>query len=305
MILAAAANRRRRRADPLGAAASGSPGAPRVLAGAGAARPTCCARTSPTTRCTAPASVGGPMVWGISPEMPGTGLGALAHAMRHVARVGRPVGGSGAMPEALLASFVEHRRRAAHRRPASTAIVCDGERVGGVRSSTAPRSRARIVVSACDPQRTFLAWLAAPAGRPTSTRRTVARHAARTTATSRRSTPIVTAAPGRARRRRTPSASTPIDRADARRDRPRLPPDAAAGGCSIAPGCSSTCRRCSTRRWRPDHPGRHVLQPRGAAHAVPPHRRMAGFRRTAPLARAVRRPLRDRASSTRSSSAGR
>ena len=51
------------------------------------------------------AAVVGPMVWGVSPELPGTGLGALSHAMRHVARVGRPVGGSGAMPEAVLAAF--------------------------------------------------------------------------------------------------------------------------------------------------------------------------------------------------------
>src|SRR5215207_10112238 len=53
----------------------------------------------------ATAAVTGPMVWGISPHMPGTGLGAMTHAMRHVGRVGRPIGGSGAMPEAVLAAF--------------------------------------------------------------------------------------------------------------------------------------------------------------------------------------------------------
>ena len=45
------------------------------------------------------------MVWGISPETPGSGLGALTHAMRHVGTVGRPVGGSGQVPDTLLAAF--------------------------------------------------------------------------------------------------------------------------------------------------------------------------------------------------------
>ena len=45
------------------------------------------------------------MVWGISPEFKGSGLGALTHAIRHVARLGRPVGGSGRVPETLLTAF--------------------------------------------------------------------------------------------------------------------------------------------------------------------------------------------------------
>ena len=52
-----------------------------------------------------PAMVTGPMVWGVSPELAGTGLGALTYAMRHVARVGRPVGGSGMVPESLRRAF--------------------------------------------------------------------------------------------------------------------------------------------------------------------------------------------------------
>ena len=88
-----------------------------------------------------PALVAGPMVWGISPEQPGTGLGALTYAMRHVARVGRPVGGSGALTEALRAGVRAPRRHAAHRRARSTAILCDGDRVRGrARSPTGPRS---------------------------------------------------------------------------------------------------------------------------------------------------------------------
>ena len=42
-----------------------------------------------------PALATGPVVWGVSPEAPGTGLGALSLAMRHASRIGRPVGGSG------------------------------------------------------------------------------------------------------------------------------------------------------------------------------------------------------------------
>ena len=61
-----------------------------------------------------PALVSGPMVWGVSPELPGTGLGALVYAMRHVARVGRPVGGSGSLTEALRAPS---RRTEASSRP--------------------------------------------------------------------------------------------------------------------------------------------------------------------------------------------
>ena len=55
-----------------------------------------------------PALVAGPLVWGVSPERPGTGLGALAYAMRHTAQVGRPVGGSGRLGDALAAAFTHH-----------------------------------------------------------------------------------------------------------------------------------------------------------------------------------------------------
>ncbi|MET0325880.1 MAG: FAD-dependent oxidoreductase, partial [Ilumatobacteraceae bacterium] len=53
----------------------------------------------------APGLLVGPMVWGISPETPGTGLGALSYALRHVGNVGRPKGGSGELPRTLRAAF--------------------------------------------------------------------------------------------------------------------------------------------------------------------------------------------------------
>jgi len=73
----------------------------------------------------------GPAVWGITGEHPHTGMAALGYAMKHVARVGRPEGGSGRLTDAVAASFtaaggtVRCGRRV-------TAILVDGERVSGV-----------------------------------------------------------------------------------------------------------------------------------------------------------------------------
>lgn len=114
-----------------------------------------------------PGAVTGPMVWGISPEFAGSGLGALTHAMRHVAKVGRPVGGSGQVPQALLASFLAAggTLRTATR---VTEICCTGDEVSGVRVQQAddPRSAdfvaATRVISACNPHDTFLRWLQHP-----------------------------------------------------------------------------------------------------------------------------------------------
>ena len=56
-----------------------------------------------------PALVTGPTVWGISPHTPGTGLAALTYAMRHVSKVGRPIGGSGMVPISLRRSIESMR----------------------------------------------------------------------------------------------------------------------------------------------------------------------------------------------------
>ncbi len=39
----------------------------------------------------APGGVIGPVLWGLAPSTPGTGLGAIGYAVRHLVRVGRPV----------------------------------------------------------------------------------------------------------------------------------------------------------------------------------------------------------------------
>lgn len=114
-----------------------------------------------------PAMVEGPVVWGVSPETPGTGLAAAAFALRHVAHVGRPVGGSGALPESIKQSFLNAGGllRTGTR---VVGIVCEGNFVRGVQTSDGATMTARIVVSACDPQRTFVSWLKNPPQRATS-----------------------------------------------------------------------------------------------------------------------------------------
>jgi beta-carotene ketolase (CrtO type) len=100
----------------------------------------------------------GPMVWGISPELPGTGLGALTYALRHVGTVGRPVGGSGMVPRTLLSSF----QQAGGELRTSTkvrSITCEGPAVRGVALDDGTEVTAAVVVSACNPHQTFLEWL--------------------------------------------------------------------------------------------------------------------------------------------------
>jgi phytoene dehydrogenase-like protein len=109
----------------------------------------------------APAVVTGPAVWGQSPDGLGTGLGALGYAMKHVAPVGRPVGGSGAVPEAVLAAFeaAGGRLRTGTR---VSAILCESGRVRGVELDDGTVVEAPVVVSACDPHATLVTWLRDP-----------------------------------------------------------------------------------------------------------------------------------------------
>ena len=110
---------------------------------------------------TGPAALTGPMVWGISPEFKGSGLGALTHAMRHVGTVGRPVGGSGQVTETLLASFVAAGGLVRTDSPVAS-ISCDGDAVKGVSLTDGTVFDAPVVVSACNPHDTFLKWLTNP-----------------------------------------------------------------------------------------------------------------------------------------------
>lgn len=109
----------------------------------------------------APALAAGPVVWGLSPETPGTGLGALTLAIRHVVDVGRPEGGSGMLPVALLAAF-EAAGGTVRTGARVVAIECEGSGVRGVRLADGSEIAAPIVISACDPHSTFLDWLRNP-----------------------------------------------------------------------------------------------------------------------------------------------
>jgi beta-carotene ketolase (CrtO type) len=114
-----------------------------------------------------PAMVAGPMVWGVSPELAGTGLGALTYAMRHVAQVGRPVGGSGMVPESLRRAFEASggtlllNTKVAH-------LVCDGDAIRGMVCTDGTEVTSPIVVSACNPHDTFLTWLKNPPSQASS-----------------------------------------------------------------------------------------------------------------------------------------
>ncbi|MGB0112709.1 MAG: NAD(P)/FAD-dependent oxidoreductase [Ilumatobacteraceae bacterium] len=108
-----------------------------------------------------PAALAGPMVWGISPETPNTGLGALALAMRHVATVGRPVGGSGQVPMTILAAF-EHAGGTLQTSAPVDTILCTDTAVRGVALVDGTEITAPVVVSACNPHDTFLKWLRNP-----------------------------------------------------------------------------------------------------------------------------------------------
>ena len=105
-----------------------------------------------------PALVTGPVVWGVDPQMPGTGLGALGYATKHLVPVGRPVGGSGALTDAL--------RRAGEAAGAKVevgtrveALLCHGDRVVGVRTSDGGHRHADRVVAAVDPSVVLVDWL--------------------------------------------------------------------------------------------------------------------------------------------------
>ena len=181
------------------------------------------------------------------------------HAMRHVARVGRPVGGSGAMPEAVLAAYLaaggtlRHRaqghgdpmrgRCRARRDDRRTAPTVDGagRRVGLRPAPDVPRVAPRSAGRAAG---TIDRWRGAAAGRRVRVEDRRRRSAA---------PPVITGdrRPDRgdhARSLRRWPRSTAGTR-DARRTSPR-PPGIAA----------STCRPCIDPTMAPaEHPDHHVL----------------------------------------------
>jgi phytoene dehydrogenase-like protein len=110
----------------------------------------------------APVVSTGPSVWGLSPEFPNTGLGALGYAFRHEVQIGRPVGGSGALTDSIAAAFVAHGGTVCVNTKV-TRVLCDGERVAGIEVSNADGSlsemHAPVVVIATDPRVAMVDWL--------------------------------------------------------------------------------------------------------------------------------------------------
>ncbi|MEM9517971.1 MAG: NAD(P)/FAD-dependent oxidoreductase [Actinomycetota bacterium] len=111
-----------------------------------------------------PALITGPVVWGVDPQMPGTGLAALAYATKHLVPVGRPVGGSGALTDALRRSA----EAAGARFEVDTrveALLCRGDAVVGVRTTEGGERSATRVVAAIDPSVVLVDWLDGVPGR--------------------------------------------------------------------------------------------------------------------------------------------
>lgn len=106
----------------------------------------------------------GPAVWGITGEHPRTGLAAAGYALKHVAQVGRPEGGSGSLTDAVAGAFAAAggKVRTGAR---VTSIECEGASVRGVELEDGEVILAPTVVVACDPQRAIVQWLR---GGPTS-----------------------------------------------------------------------------------------------------------------------------------------
>ena len=97
------------------------------------------------------ASTTGPAVWGLPPQTPGTGLGALGYVFRHLSPVGRPIGGSGVLTDALgravIAAGGEVRTGVR-----VTAIDSRGGRARGVTLDSGERLAARAVIATGDPR---------------------------------------------------------------------------------------------------------------------------------------------------------
>ncbi|HTR96233.1 MAG TPA: NAD(P)/FAD-dependent oxidoreductase [Trebonia sp.] len=107
---------------------------------------------------TAAAATSGPAVWGLPPDAPGTGLAALGFATRHLVGVGRPAGGSGALPAALARCVAAHGGQIVTGARAAGVAVSDG-RVRAVRLADGRTVKADIVINATDPRALLVDWL--------------------------------------------------------------------------------------------------------------------------------------------------
>jgi phytoene dehydrogenase-like protein len=105
-----------------------------------------------------PALSTGPTVWGVPPSLAGSGMAAAGYAMRHAVRVGRPVGGSGALTDAVASSF-EAMGGTVRCNARVERILVENGTARGVVLTTGEELRADVVISACDPRITLVDWL--------------------------------------------------------------------------------------------------------------------------------------------------
>jgi phytoene dehydrogenase-like protein len=113
----------------------------------------------------------GPTVWGVRPELAGTGLGAATLATRHLVRSGRPRGGSGALTDAVKSCLETAGGEVRCGARVEKLLIRDGE-IHGVRLADGSQLTAPVVVAACDPHRVFVDWIDEP---PAAARRLVSR----------------------------------------------------------------------------------------------------------------------------------
>jgi len=105
-----------------------------------------------------PATSSGPTVWGVPPDLPGTGLAAAIYASRHLIKTGRPVGGSGALTDSIAASHL-HAGGRIRCDARVRSLVIDGDTITGVSLTDGTTLTADAVVAAYDPHRVLLDWL--------------------------------------------------------------------------------------------------------------------------------------------------
>ena len=122
-------------------------------------------------RVTMPSICSAPTIWGVPPDVRGTGLAATNYASRHLMRSGRPRGGSGALTDAVRASFEAAGGRVRCGAKVELLVIRGGV-VEGVRLADGTTLSAAAVVAACDPHRVFVDWIG---DAPSSARRLVDR----------------------------------------------------------------------------------------------------------------------------------
>lgn len=113
-----------------------------------------------------PALATGPVVWGLDGSTPGTGLGVMGCAVRHLVAMGRPVGGSGGLTDAVNRCFGAAGGQVRCAAPVGSVLVTAGAgrraRVAGVRLAGGEVIESASVVVACDPAAVALEGAALP-----------------------------------------------------------------------------------------------------------------------------------------------